>query len=91
MYWTFTRAFVKEKPFLKRREINAPLTPVRTTLGKVTGEDVEKRDPSARPVGMQIGAASGEISMEQPQKLKGEVPYNPAIPLLCLYPKKTKH
>lgn len=46
MYWTFTRAFVKEKPFIKRREINAPLAPVRTTLGKVTGEDVEKRDPS---------------------------------------------
>lgn len=57
---------------------------------KSLGRMWRKGTPPALPVGMQIGAASGEISMEEPQKLKGEVPYNLAIPLLCLYPKKTK-
>lgn len=64
------------------------------TLGKVNkrhplGRVWRKGTPPALLVGMQIGAASVEISMEDPPKLKGGVPYDPAIPLLCLYPKKT--
>ena len=31
-----------------------------------------------------------ESSMEEPQKLKIELPYDPAIPLLGIYPKVTK-
>ena len=31
-----------------------------------------------------------ENSMEMPQKLKIELPYDPAIPHLGIYPKKTK-
>ena len=38
-------------------------------------------------VGMQTGAATVENSMEFPQKLKMELPFDPAIPLLGLYPK----
>jgi hypothetical protein len=34
---------------------------------------------------MQISAASMEISMEFPQKLKIELPYYPAIPLLDIH------
>ena len=36
---------------------------------------------------MQIGAATVENSMEFPQKTKMELPVDPAIPLLGLYPK----
>ena len=36
---------------------------------------------------MQTGAATVENSMEFPQKLKMELPFDPAIPLLGLYPK----
>ena len=38
-------------------------------------------------VGMQTGAAIVENSMEFPQKLKMELPFDPAIPPLGLYPK----
>ena len=38
---------------------------------------------------MQIGAATMENSMEFPQKIKIELPYDPAIPLLGIYPEKT--
>ena len=31
-----------------------------------------------------------ENSMAIPQKLKIELPYDPAIPLLCIYPKELK-
>ena len=41
-------------------------------------------------VGMQTGAATLENSMEVPQKLKMELPYDPAIALLGIYPKDTK-
>ena len=41
-------------------------------------------------VGMQTGAATLEKSIEVPQKLKIELPYNPAIALLGIYPKNTK-
>ena len=41
-------------------------------------------------VGMQTGAATLKNSMEIPQKLKIELPYNPTIALLSIYPKATK-
>ena len=49
-----------------------------------------KGNPSALLVEMQTGAATVEIGMECPQKLKMELPFDPAIPLLGLYPKNTK-
>ena len=47
---------------------------------------MEKRNPSALLVGMQTGAATVENSMEFPQKTKNELTFDPAIPLLGLYP-----
>ena len=47
-----------------------------------------KGNPSTLLVGMQTGAATVENSMEFPQKLKMELPFDPAIPLLGVYPKK---
>ena len=47
-----------------------------------------KGDTFALLVGMQIGAATVEGSMELPQKLNMELPYDPAIPFLGIYPKK---
>ena len=44
-------------------------------------------NPSALLVGLQTGAATVENSMEFPQKLKMELPFDPVIPLLGLYPK----
>ena len=41
-------------------------------------------------VGMQIGAATVDCSMEIPQKLKMDLPFDPAIPLLGIYPKEPK-
>ena len=49
-----------------------------------------KRISLALLVGMQTGAATLEDSMEVPQKIKIELPYNPAIALLDIYPKDTK-
>ena len=46
-----------------------------------------KGNPNALLVGMQTGAATVENSIEFPQKLKMELPLDPAIPLLGLYPK----
>ena len=46
-----------------------------------------KGNPSALLVGMQTGAAAVENSVEFPQKLKLDLPFDPAIPLLGLYPK----
>ena len=46
-----------------------------------------KGNPSALLVGMQIGEATVENSMEFLRKLKMELPFDPAIPLLGLYPK----
>ena len=50
-------------------------------------------NPPTLLVGMYIGTASVENSTEGPSKLKIELPYNPAIPLLGIYPgkKKKKH
>ena len=46
-----------------------------------------KGNPSAL-LGMQTGAATLENSMEFPQKVKMELPYYPAVPLLGIYLKK---
>ena len=48
-----------------------------------------KRITFALLVGMQAGAATLENSMEVPQKTKIEVPYDPAIALLGIYPRDT--
>ena len=49
-----------------------------------------KGNPFALLVAMQIDAATMENNMDFPQKTKVELPYNPAIPLLGIYPKKPK-
>ena len=49
-----------------------------------------KGNPCALLVGMQTGAATVESSMEIPQKLKMDLPFDPAIPLLGMYPKELK-
>ena len=46
-----------------------------------------KRISFALLVGMQTGAAALENSVEVPQKLKIELPYDPAIALLGIYPR----
>ena len=48
-----------------------------------------KRISFALLVAMQAGTATLENSMEVPQKLKIELPYNPAIALLGIYPRDT--
>ena len=45
--------------------------------------------PPTLLVGMQVGTATLENSMEVPQKVKIELPYDPAIALLGIYPKDT--
>ena len=47
-----------------------------------------KGNPSALLVGLQTNASTVENSIEFPQKLKMELPFDPIIPLLGLYPKK---
>ena len=47
-----------------------------------------KGNPSALLVGMQTGAATVENSMNFLRKLKMELPFDPAIPLLELYSKR---
>ena len=46
-----------------------------------------KGNPSALLVGMQTGAAIVENSMNFLKILKMELPFDPAIPLLQMYPK----
>jgi hypothetical protein len=46
--------------------------------------------PYALLVGTKISAATGEISIKIPQKTKIELPYDPTILLLHIYPKETK-
>ena len=41
-------------------------------------------------VGMQIGTATVENTMQIPQKIKMKLSYDPVIPLLGIYPKKPK-
>ena len=49
-----------------------------------------KGNPSAPLVGMQTGAATVENSMEIPQKNKKDLPFDPVILLLGMYPKEPK-
>ena len=64
------------------------LTPVRMANIKQVLERMRRKgNPSALLVGMQTGEATVENSMEFPQKTKMELPFDPAIPLLGLYPK----
>ena len=48
-----------------------------------------KRISFALLVGMQAGAATLESRMGVPQKIKLELPYDPAIALLGIYPRDT--
>ena len=47
-------------------------------------------NPCALLEGKQNGAGIMEISTEDPQKIKIELPYDPAIPLLDRYPKELR-
>ena len=49
-----------------------------------------KGNPFALLMGMQTGAASVESSMETPQKIKMDLPFDPVIPLLIIFRKKSK-
>ena len=69
------------------------LTPVRMANGNNSGNNRcwrgcgrRERISFALLVGMQTGAATVENSMEVPKKLKIELPYDPAIVLLGIYP-----
>ena len=42
----------------------------------------KKSNPCVLLVGMQIGAATVERSVDLPQKLKMELPYDPVIPMM---------
>ena len=47
-----------------------------------------KGSPRALSVGMQAGAATLESRMEFPQEVKKELPYDPEVSLLSIYPRK---
>ena len=49
-----------------------------------------KRNPHTLLMEMEIGTAATENSMKVSQKLKIEQPYEPAIPLLGIHPKRKK-
>ena len=49
-----------------------------------------KGNPSTLMVELEIGIATKENNVEVPQKLKKELPYALAIPLLCIYPRNMK-
>ena len=51
---------------------------------------MEKGNPFALLVGIHICEATMESSMEIPQKIKMDLSYQPAIPLLGMYPKEPK-
>ena len=49
-----------------------------------------KGNPSALLMGMQMGAATVENSMEFSQKIKNRTAFDPVIPFLGIYPKEPK-
>ena len=49
-----------------------------------------KGNPLTLLVGMQTGTATMENSVEIPEKLEIELPYNPAIPLLGIHTEETR-
>ena len=53
------------------------------------GRMQRKRISFALLMGMQTGTATLENSMEVPQKIKNRTTYDPAIALLCIYPRDT--
>lgn len=57
-------------------------------LRKCAGKVVEKEETHSLLVGMQIDASS-TISTEKLQKLKTNLPYDPAIPFLGIYSKSS--
>ena len=75
------------------------LTPVRmgiiskSTKNKCWPRRGQGENPCTLLVGIQIGAAAVESSMELLQKIKNgtELPYDPVIPLLGIYPKETQN
>ena len=50
---------------------------------------MEKGESPEAVLGMQVGTATSENSVEVFKKLKIELPYDPAIALLGIYPKDT--
>ena len=52
--------------------------------------DVEKGNTLTLLVGMEIDTATMEDCMEIPKKLGIKPPYDPAIPLLGIYPEGTR-
>ena len=69
------------------------LTPLRMTIIKKNNKRWWgcAENSHALLVGMFTGAATMENSMEDSQKLKIELPHDPAIPLLGVYLKKNKN
>ena len=57
---------------------------------QVLGRMRRKGNPRAQLVGMQTGAATAENSVEFSQIIKMELPFNPMIPFLGIYPKMPK-
>ena len=53
-----------------------------------TGEGVERGKPAALLVGMYAHTATMDNSTEVPQKTTIELKFDPAIPLLSIYPDK---
>ena len=71
------------------------LTPVRMAHHQQISRQVlarmwRKGNNFALLVGMQIGAATVESSMEIPQKSEMELSYDPVISLMEIYPKKSE-
>ena len=66
------------------------LTCVRMAQITNVGEDVEKSKPSYTAGGNVNWWKTMENNIEAPQKTKIVLLYDPAIPLLCIYLKKTK-
>ena len=87
-----------EKCKLKTQwDITSHLSEWLSTINQQTavGENVEKREPSALVAGMQTGAATIKKKTTQTvwrvlKKLKTELPYDPAILLLCIHLKTSK-
>lgn len=51
---------------------------------------VGKGSPQSLLVGMSTSSTLPENNVSTPQKLSIELPYDPVIPLLCIYPKGPK-
>jgi hypothetical protein len=60
------------------------------TITTNAGKDVRNQNPYTLLVGMQISTTTMESSVEISQKLEIELPYDPVIPLLGIYPKEHK-